>query len=146
MCPFGSLFRMLCLAAHLGAAAGGQTRTWVPSLPVAFFLQEDAHVAWANDVDDEPTVGRDSGDSDCSGPPRTPPPLFRCMLLRTRTHNRFASYLRLVDHQRAASPTGKLLTEGYLGSNIQFYGTSTGVSPFISPLSSLQREGRGQSS
>lgn len=38
MCPFGSLFSMLCQTAHLGAAAEDQTRAWVPSLPVVLLL------------------------------------------------------------------------------------------------------------
>lgn len=81
VCPFGSLFSMLCQAAHLGAAAEDQTRSWVPSLPDVFFLRGgDLHIDWTNGVDDDdPAVGRDYGDSGCSGH-RTKTPSARSQL------------------------------------------------------------------
>lgn len=133
---------MLCLAAHFGAAAGGSNTDLGPA---AFFLQEDAHVDGANGVDDEPVVSRDSGDSDCSGPPRTPAPspLLRCVLLRSRSHNRFGSYLRL-DHQRAASPTKANSRQKDISALIySFMAHPLVCLGFIPLLSSLQREGKG---
>lgn len=61
--------------------------------------REDAHVDWANVVDDEPAVGRVSGDSDCSGPTNLPLSLSACS---GSPLTQMGSYLWL-NHQRAAS-------------------------------------------
>lgn len=71
---------MLCLAAHLGAAAEDQTRSRVPTFPGAFFLPEDAHGGEAYDVDAEATL-QVSGDSDCGGPTDLPPLQLALVLL-----------------------------------------------------------------
>ncbi len=101
---------MLCQAAHFRAAAEGQTRARVPSLSAAFFLQEDAHVDSANDVDDEPAVGRVSGDSHCSGPSN--PPLSLSAFLASPL-TQIASYLQ-INRQIAVCSTCKLVAEVYL--------------------------------
>lgn len=65
------------LAHYLACSAKQRTsglrhRVQTVLVPVLSFLREDAHVDWTNGVDDEPAVGRVSGDSDCSGPTNLP--------------------------------------------------------------------------
>lgn len=149
MCPFGSLFSMLCQTAHLGAAAEDQTRAWVPSLPVVLLLPPRGcarrfdqtttslmmNQRWGESPVIQTAVGRQT--------PPAPLPARYVAISFTKT----ASYLRL-NHQRAAtfSRLAGSLTEGYFSSNKRFYGTSTGLSRFTPLLSSLQRQGRRQSS
>lgn len=86
VCPFGSLFSMLCQAAHLGAAAEDRALSWVPD---AFFLRGHPHRHWSDGVDDDPAAGRVYGDSGCSGP-RTKPS-FPCPQLPLPHRDRFLS-------------------------------------------------------
>lgn len=103
-CPFGSFSSMLCQAAHVGAAAENQTRSWVLSRPVTFFQRVEVRADWANGVDDEPAVGRVSGDSHCSGPTNLPlwlsafagPPLTQIASNLWLNHQRGASFHRLL--------------------------------------------------
>lgn len=116
VCPFGSLFSMLCQAAHLGAAAEDRTLSWVPSVPDASFLRGNPHTHWTDGVDDDPAAGRVYGDSGCSGLRRNPPSPAHSSLSRTE----IGSYLQ-ADRQQDANFTVYLQTNAILCSDKWLY-------------------------
>lgn len=141
VCPFGSLFSMLCRTAHLGAAAEGQTRAWVPSLPVTFFLWEDAHVVLVNDVDDEPAVGESPVIQTAVGR-SIPSVALSSLRFPSQTDSCLSSMKPPDSCLPNALPRGRTISQ----LNKRLNGTSTGLSRFTSLFSSLQREGGRQCS